>query len=211
MAIGNLVPTINAEGRFEALPPFNTVVNPSKSYRVDGLDTITKLEVEKANLYELMFKPVGVSETDYPVLLKRARDAGAIVVTLLDRYNAPTYVFSTYFKSFPLVDGVIYEQMCMVAYLGPCHPNMKEEVQQVLTHTKQYILAHLGIDATVSLGTIPEVGYTSQEQSDAYENTRKLKITDSSNDITNLNDALLQVQKWQDYAKRLEAMLPAQP
>lgn len=208
MAIGNMIPTMNSQGRFEALPPFDTVVDVAKTYTVEGLDSIKKLEVEKDDLYTLMFQPVGVSIDDYPLLLRRAREANAVVVTLHDRYNVPTYVFSTYFKSIPLIDGVIYEQMVMVASLGPCHPKMKEEIQQVLAHTRQYILNHLGIDATVSLGTIPEVGYTSQEQSDAYENTRKLKITDTSNDISRLNEALLETQKWQDYAKRLEGMLP---
>ena len=104
----NLIPSINAAGRFEALAPFDQVVLPTTYYVVEALRTISEMQALKLNLFTLVFQPIGVSEADYPTVLERARSNGAIIVTLTSRSSAPVYVLSTYFKSFPLIDGVSY-------------------------------------------------------------------------------------------------------
>lgn len=209
MAEQNLIPSIKAAGRFEALAPFDTVVDVNKFYSVEAVRTIAEMEGLKIDIYTRVFKPIGVAETDFQTVLTRARNLGAVVVTLLDRGGIPTYVLSTYFKSFPLVDGVSYERMCLIVDLGPCPPKMREVISQATEHIKSYILDNTGVNSTVQLGTIPTMGYVSGQQADAYEATRKSKITNSNNDISRIRELEALLIKKDDYIARLEARLDA--
>lgn len=207
MADQNMIPAINAAGRFEAAAPFDQIVNQSTYYTVEATRTIHEMEGAKLDLYSLVFAPVGVTPEDFPTVVKRAKDSGAIICALLDRNGTPVYVPTTYLTSFPLVDGVSYERMCMIADLGPVPPSMAAAMQLVLDHTKQFITATMGITSVVRLGTIPTVGYVSQQQADAYENTRKGNITDASNDVAKVRALTQQVANKDVYIAKLEGDL----
>jgi hypothetical protein len=209
MADKNIIPAIHAAGRFEASAPFNTIVDQSKYYTVEATRTIFEMEQAKLDLYTLVFAPVGVVAEDYPTVLARAKAADAIIVSLMDRNGIPVYVPTTYLTSFPLVDGVSYERMCIVADVGAVPPSMQQTLQQAMDHMANYLLTTVGITARVTLGTIPTVGYTSQAQADAYENTRKGKITDASNDVAKVNALTAQLAAAQAYNLELEAALAA--
>lgn len=207
----NLIPSMRAAGRFEALAPFDRVVIPSTYYKVEALRTISEMQALKLNLYTLMFAPVGVLEADYSAILERARSSDAVVVTLTSRLSPPVYVLSTFFKSFPLVDGVAYERMCLVVDLGPLPPSLKDGLAQVEAHVKQYVLSTVGLDSTVSLGTIPTIGYTSAQDAQIFENTRRNKITNGDNDIAKINALQATLVKRDAYIAQLEAKLGARP
>ena len=207
MSTNNLIPSINAAGRFEALAPFDQVVNPDKFYTVEALRTITEMESLKMSLYSLIFKPVGLVEADFPTVMDRARQEGSIIVTLLDRSGKPTYVPSTYFKAFPLTDGVIYERMCVIADMGPCPPDMADVIAQVMAHMQEYILNTVGIDSTVKLGTIPVMGYASRQQADAFHAARLNNIQESNNDIARIRELEERIVKRDQYILELESRL----
>jgi hypothetical protein len=205
----NVIPSINAAGRFEALAPFDKVVIPSTFYTVEALRTIHEMQALKLNLYDLVFAPIGVAETDYSVVLERARSQGAVVVSLTNRFGPTVYVLSTYFKSFPLIDGVAYERMCLVVDLGPCAPSTKDAMAQVQTHVQSYVKAVLGLDTTVKLGTVPTIGYVSAQDALLFENTRKNAITDGDNDVSKINALQTKLVQKDAYIAQLEAKLAA--
>lgn len=211
MADQNLIPSINASGRFEALAPFDGVVDTTKYYTVEALHTIHEMESKKLDLYTLVFAPVGVQSADYQTVLSRAKADGAIIVGLLDRTGAEIYVPTTYLKAFPLTDGVAYERMCLVADLGPCPPSMKDTVAQVQSHMRSYILDAIGVNATVRLGTIPTIGYVSAQQATAYETTRKNAITDSNNDVAKIKNLTALLADRDAYIAELEARITVGP
>lgn len=206
----NLIPTLKSAGRFEANAPFDKVVLPSTYYTVEALRTIPEMQALKLNLYELLFAPVGVAEADYNAVLQRSQASGAVVVVLTNRFGPPVYVLSTYFKSFPLVDGVSYERMCLIVDLGPLPPTMKDALAQVQTHVKDYVLSVVGLESEVKIGTVPSIGYVSRQDADIFEQTRKNKITDGDNDIAKLKKAQADLIKAQAYIAVLEAQLGAQ-
>lgn len=203
----NLIPTLRAAGRFEALAPFDKVVNIATYYSVEALRTIEEMEALKLNLYSLVFEPIGVKQEDYSAVLERARAAGSIIVTLTARNTAPVYVLSTYFKSFPLVDGVAYERMVLVADLGACPPALKDALEQVKTHMVQYIADTVGIDSTVQLGTVPTIGYVSASEAQIFENTRLNKIKAGENDVAKIKALEAQAVADHAYIAELEARL----
>lgn len=205
MATNNIIPSIDARGRFEALAPFDTVVKTDVYYKVEAIRNIHEMEALKLDLYELIFKPVGVTVADFPLVLQRAKDNNAKVLSLLDRTDVATYVITTYLKSWPLVDGVSYENMCAIISFGAVPPSMKETLALSLVHYKEYTEANVGVPVTVSLGTIPTIGYVSKEQSDAYETLRKSKITSNNNDAARALTLERELTAAQVYIAELEA------
>lgn len=205
----NLIPTLRAAGRFEASAPFDSVVNLGTYYSVEALRTIEEMEAMKLNLYSLVFAPVGVKEEDYSAVLERARAAGSVVVVLTSRNSAPVYVLSGYFKSFPLVDGVSYERMVLVADLGACPPALKDALEQVRTHMSSYIADTVGVEATVQLGTVPTIGYVSAEEARIFENTRLNKVKQGDNDVAKLKRLEAEAVTKDAYIVQLETRLGA--
>lgn len=209
MADQNLIPAINTAGSFTAINPFDKVVDPTKFYTVEAIRTIPEMQAMKMNLYELVFKPIGVSQDDYQTVLDRAISLNAVIVSLTSR-NAPTvYVISTYFKSFPLTDGVKYERMALIVDLGACPPSLKDTLVQAQEEIRDYVTNSVGIEATVRVGTIPTPGYVSKSQAATFEQTRKNRITDSDNNVARIQKLEKDVASWQTYARQLEAQLAA--
>jgi len=211
MASNTIIPSIDARGRFEAEAPFDTVVKPEVYYTVEAIRNIHEMEALKLDMFELVFKPAGITADAFPAALEAARKKGAKVLSLLDRADVATYVLTNYLKSWPLVDGVSYEHMVVIADLGPVPPSMADILAKEIEHIKNHIEANVGITTSVTIGTIPTIGYVSKEQADAYENVRKSKITDNGNDVARIRE--LEAQKVRDdaYIAQLEAALAARP
>lgn len=204
------IPAVWSAGSFEANPPFDQVVKPEIFYVVEAVRTIPEMQALKLDLFKMVFEPVGVQDTEYQGLLDTALAQEAVVVTLTSRGRPPVYVLSNYLKSFPLVDGVIYEHLCIIADLGAVPPALKDKVQSVQDHFNEYIKNAMGIpDARVTLGTIPTRGYTSKEEAESWEITRQSAITENPSDVYRLEQALAENRAQAAYIKELEDQLKA--
>lgn len=204
----NIIPAIWAAGKFEANPPFNQVVNPDRYYTVEATRTVSEMQALKVDLFALVFQPVGVAQESYQALVDTAIQANAVIVTLTSKDAAPVYVLSTYLKSFPLVDGVVYERVCIIADLGACPPSLKDRINAGIDHFKNYIKDSIGIkDARVTIGTVPQRAYVSKEQAAAWETTRAAAITAEPSDLLQLEQSNKTIQALQAYIVELETTL----
>lgn len=210
MADNNIIPSINAAGSFTALAPFDKVVDPSIYYTVVDVSTINNFQTNANNLYSKMFEPIGVAEADYPTVLSRALALNAVVVTLSSKNNPDIYVLTNFFSSFPLVDGVVYENISVVASLGAVPPGLKNVCNTLVDHLKSYIQANLGIaNPVVFLGSVPTKGYVSKDDADTFESTRQAAINLTTNDVSLLNQATTTIDKQRTYILELEAKVEA--
>lgn len=201
----NIIPAVYASGSFTANPPFDTVVKQETFYTVEAVRTIPEMQAMKLDLFKLVFQPVGVDANDYQTVLQRAIDEGAVVVTLTSRNSPPVYVISSYFKSFPLVDGVVYERFCIIADLGAVPPALKDRVNAAVDHINNYVKNSLGIaNAKTTIGTIPTRGYVSLEQSQAWEKTRQAAITEEPSDLLRLEKMTVENAELKAYIAYLE-------
>ena len=203
----NLIPEIHAAGRFEAIEPFNKVVDVDTYYTVEAIRTVQEMEGLKLNLYEILFKPIGVSEDDFVTVLSRAKAAGHVVVTLLDRHGKRSNVLSGYFKSFPMKDGVSYERMCLIVDLGAIPPSMNAVLLETQKNIQDLVEDTVGIKSNVRLGTVPTPSYVSREQYEAFERTRKETIKNNDSSVARIRELETALVKKDAYIQRLEQMI----
>lgn len=206
----NPIPSLRAAGKFEAKPPFDQVVDVNVHYSVEAIRTIPEMEGLKLDLYERVYAPANITELDYNTLISVAKAAKAAIITIVDRKGNRVNVPTNYLKSFPLVDGVSYERICMVVDLGPCPPNLLPSITDINQHFKSYAEANLGLEnVAVKLGTVPTIGYVSKEQHEAYELARLGNIQVSKSDVAVINQLEEQLILKDDYIERLEQALEA--
>lgn len=200
----NLIPSVKASGRFEALAPFDKVVDVNTYYTASSIRTIDEMQARKMDLYSLVFKPVGMSEAEAQAVLVTGKEIGAVVVGLTARNKPDVFVLSSYFKSFPLVDGVVYERMCLIVDLGPVPPEFDKVIADVNQHITNYVESKVGIRAEVKIGTVPTIGYVSASQHEVNETTRKNKITNADNDVSRNNELEAELARAQNTITALE-------
>lgn len=211
MADNTIIPALRVTGRFEALAPFDRVINYMASYTVEAIRTVGEMQGLNINIYQRVFQPLGIDQATYLTMLNDIVAAGGVIITLIPRVGAPVYVVSTYLKSFPLVDGFIYERMVVVSDLGALSSNMAPALEEAFTHFHDWILQHYGIQSTVKLGTVPVIGYVSQFEHETMETARKNRITDQQSDLAKNIALEKQVASQLAYIQELEARLGVTP
>lgn len=211
MADNPIIPALRVTGRFEAMEPFSRVINPMASYTVEAIRTVGEMQGLNINIYQRVFAPLGVDQATYLTMLDSIVNAGGVIITLIPRKGAPIYVASTYLKSFPLVDGFLYERMVVVSDLGALSSDMQPALEEAITHFHDWILQHYGIQSTVKIGTVPVIGYVSQFEHETMETARKNRITDNQGDLAKNLSMENTIASQQAYIKELEARLGVTP
>lgn len=205
----NIVPTFYAAGSYEAANPFDATVIKGKYYTVEGIRSVSEMQGDNRDMYGLIFKPAGVAEADYPDMLAEVTSKKGAILTLIAIDGSRVYVPTTYLTAFPLVDGVSLERLCGIIDFGAVPPTLKTEIDSVLIHIKNYVEAHVGVTANVTLGTMPTIGYVSKEQNDVNETTRKNKIADAKSDVILNAEYEETIAKQAAYIIELEAKITA--
>lgn len=206
----NIIPAVYAAGSFEAIPPFTNVVDPKIFYTVEAVRTVPEMQALKVDLFKTVFQPAGVDEPTYKDMVERAIQDGVVVISLTSRGREPVYVLSSHLKSFPLVDGVIYERMCIITDLGACPPALKDRLNAAIDHINNYVKNSMGIaNPKTVLGTIPTRGYVSKEQAEAWEKTRQAAIIEEPSDLVRAEKLTVENQQLYAYIAELEAQLKA--
>lgn len=206
----NIIPAPWTAGSFTANVPFDSVVNPALYYTVSAVRTVQEMLALKSDLFKLVWEPAGVETADYQSQLAQLQAINGAIICLSSKNNPDIYVPSTYIKSFPLVDGVIYEHMCIYADLGSVPPSFSGRINSAIAHFQNYLKDMVGIsDPRVNLGTVQTRGYVPKEQADAWENTRQLAVKDNPSDLIRLEAANRTISQQSAYIAELEAALIA--
>ena len=207
----NNIPSIRSAGKFVANAPYDKVVLPEVFYTVEAVRTLPEMQALKIDLFTTVFQPAGYTSEQAQQEILTAIDNKAVVVSLTSRGRAPVYVLSTFLKSIPLLDGVVYENLALIVSLGPCPPSMKDQVNNAIEHFNNYIKECFGIkDPSTVIGTIPTRGYVSKQTAIDWENSRQLQITSEPSDTVKLTEAQRTISEQQIYIKELEDIITAQ-
>lgn len=207
----NNIPSIRSAGKFVANAPYDKVVSPDVFYTVEAIRTIPEMQALKIDLFTTVFQPVEYTAEQAQQEIQAGIDAKAVVVSLTSRGRAPVYVLSTFLKSIPLLDGVIYENIALIVSLGPCPPSLKDKLNNAIEHMNNYVKDSIGIkDPNTTIGTIPTRGYVSKETAEAWEKSRLLQITEEPSDAVKLAEANRIINEQSAYIKQLEDTITGQ-
>lgn len=207
----NNIPSIRSAGKFVANVPYDKVVNPEVFYTVEAIRTLPEMQALNIDLFTTVFQPAGYTTEQTQQEIQTAIDNKAVVVSLTSRGRGPVYVLSTFLKSIPLLDGVIYENLALIVSLGVCPPSMKDRLNVAIEHINNYIKESVGIkEPNTTLGTIPTRGYVSRETAENWERSRQLQITEEPSDTIKLAEANKTISELQTYIKELEATITGQ-
>lgn len=185
----NMIPAPWAAGQFEATAPFDLVVDQGTYYTVEAIRTVGEMQGANQDLYTKVLQPAGIPKDETTAFLDELIKAKALIIVLTSTGNAPVYVPSSYLASFPAVDGVVYEHMCLIVDMGAVPPQFADKIQEQMNYIQQYVATGMGVDAAVQVGVIPTKTYVPKEQADLWEHSRQLKIAGSTNLIIE-NEAL---------------------
>lgn len=203
----NMIPGIYAAGQFEANTPFDKVLDEKGYYSVEAVRTIAEMQGRKIDLYTLVLAPAGIPKDQTVTFIDELIKNKAVIVTLTRNGSEPIYIPSTYLKSFPQIDGVVYEHLCLVLDLGAVPPDFKDKIGQHLVELREYVSKNIGVDNTVQVGTIPQKAYVSKEQAKQWEVSRQLKIKDVNSTTVQLETANKEISELKAYITKLEAAL----
>lgn len=206
----NIIPQLYAKGSFEAYAPFDTVVDASAFYTVEDTVTPAQMLARKIDLYATVWEPAGADDADYQQQLSALTNLNGAIIVLSSKNGSDVYVPSTHIKSFPLVDGVIYEHLCIITDCGAVPPAFKDVLNSGIDHFNNYMKDNYGLaNPRTVLGTIQTRGYVSKDQADAWENTRQQQIQSNPSDLIRLNAALATIAQQTAYIAELEDALKA--
>lgn len=204
----NIIPQLYAKGSFEAYAPFDTVVKPAAFYTVVDVITPSQMLAAKVDLFKTVWEPAGASDADYQQQLTALQAINGAIIVLSSKNASDVYVPSTQIKSYPLVDGVIYEHLCYIVDCGAVPPSFKDVMNSGIDHFTNYMKDNYGLATPrVTLGTIQTRGYVPKEQAEAWENTRQQQIKQNPSDLILLNQALAVNAQQAAYIAELEEAL----
>lgn len=205
----NIIPAIYSAGQFEATHPFDVVVDSTVYYTTEAIRTVSEMQSANIDIYSKVLQPVGIPKDETTNWINELLKNDAVIITLTSKGNKPVYVPSTYLRSFPAIDGVVYEHMCIVADLGAVPPTLKDKLKQQLDEISKYVESNIGVSATVQIGVIPTKSYVSKEQAENFENSRLLKIKNSDNLVLKNERQEKEIVELKAYITKLENALKA--
>lgn len=204
----NIIPQLWVAGSFEALAPFNQIVDPKLYYTVEGTDGVADFQTKMPNVFKAVYQPVGLTEADYLVKIATLKELDGAIITLTSKGNPPVYVPSNYIKSFPLVDGVVYEHICLITNLGAVPPEFKDKINSAIDHFNNYVIDMLGLEnPSTVIGVVQTRGYVPKEFAEVWEQTRQTRIKGNPSDLIRLNEAQKTVDAQAVYITELEDAL----
>lgn len=205
--MSNLIPGMYVEGSFTAKPPFDTVVSPDVYLKVEALRTVDELRSANVNLFNSIFKPVGILEEDGEILLRELDDTAGVVIVLTAPGKVDVYLPSSHLLSFPAADGVKYEHLALIVDLGAVPPSLRGALAETMQEIQDLVLHRVGVDNVVNIGVVPMSGYVKPGQATAFENARRNKILNTKTNVILIKELQDKVAKMEIYIKTLEGKL----
>lgn len=109
-----VIPPIGAKGRFNFLEPFDNEQYKKEELKVSAVRAFKELKDSGIDIYELIYRPVGLSEND----LLEDMDNNVPIIILESQAGKYLNIPANRIQSLPDISGVKYQQRMLVANLG---------------------------------------------------------------------------------------------
>lgn len=204
----NIVVAPGTQGMFEAEAPFDKVIDPTVYYTVQSVRSPAEMLANKLDLFKLIWSPAGATELDYQQQLAALTSVNGMFMVLSAKNKPLVYLPSNAVRSYPLVDGVLYEHLCIILDCGAVPGTFKDVMNSGLDHCVNYLKDHYGMEnPKATIGTIQTRAYVPKEQAEAWENSRQQRIKANPSDLVRANKAEALVLSQQAYIEELQEAL----
>lgn len=177
-----MVPNIGDRGTYVLKAPW--VLDQKGEYTCHALRSFGEISKNNINVYEIFYKPKGISEQSY----KSDADAGAVIVALRASTGNYVYVPSTYILGVPNGSGYAYSRRLFTIDLGALPNGLSTEALQ--TDLVTTINARFGINPSIREVELPISEIVTPDNHEAIERGRKGRITEPGNLESRYKDLL---------------------
>lgn len=201
----NLIPPINATGIYSLSAPFSTNYNMNLSYNciaVRKIEDIIKLGIDPFVTY---YSPSNITKERYEADLLE----DVCIVTLESESGDHIYVPTTFIVSYPNVNGVPYNNVALMLYLGALPDSMN--LDYVKTKLISDVVGILGITPTVETVVTSEKTLLSHDNHQVAETARKAQISITNTEYAENMRLREQVQKLTSQIVQLETHILSNP
>ena len=137
-----IIPPINAKGKFVLSPPFDGLISDKEEFTVVAIRSLT--EIEPDNPLDNIYKPVGLTEDD----MKEDRFNNIQIIVLSSTSGRFVYVPSNKIASMPIITGASYQERMLSINLGllPERLDLSLEIDDI----REFILSKIGVNASIT-------------------------------------------------------------
>lgn len=109
-----IIPMVGTQGYYKIATPYDRYFIPTVRYTCQAIRTLQHYLAEGQDPYTLFYSPYGLTKTDY----EQDYAEGMSIVALQAETGPLLYVPARYILSYPLTDGVAYQEMMVGVSLG---------------------------------------------------------------------------------------------
>ena len=196
------IPFIGTKGRFKFKEPFNDELNDNTTYIVESVRTFNNLLDSGIDIYEMVYKPKGLTEEDYNNDLI---DGKIVLVELMDEAGKYYTVPSNYIVSVPDINGVLYRDKMVAVDLGYLPDNY--DFTEFKANLTDLVKSLIGVDVDVNVIDASPTIMMTIEQHKTNEAERLSVIQNEDNVYVRLQDCENKVSQASDIISSLELAL----
>jgi len=160
-----LSPQVGVKGFYGVLPPFVLEDSP---YECTNVATMKSLIISGVNVYDVFFKPYGLSKTEYDV----AYQSNDRIITLTSDSGEELELPEYYVNSIPLIDNVIYGNKSLVVELGEMPLDI--DLSNIVNVIKEQAILLLGVEARCTKVSLKKFRYVTAQEHNLITAKRKL-------------------------------------
>ena len=167
----NPTPVIGTQGRYILSPPFDGYSANNEIYTCQGLRYLDDYLSLSEDPFSLIYEPVGITRADYADDLKN----NALIVSLVKESGEILYLPEKYIQSYPILDGVIYQNRGLAINLGPLPTST--DLSGLLLLLQQDIYGAIGITPKVVEKMISAPIVVADADHQLAQNQRQLNLS----------------------------------
>lgn len=192
-------PVLNSKGLFKLRLPY--IADPTVIYTVIGIRKFNDFTETGKEVFENVYQPVGLSETDFnnDLLL------GASVVTLTSAKLPTIFVPDTYIEEYPGLDFVAYNHVVLSLSLGAIPDKL--DLTFLIDQIQGIVSDSIGVIANVKQHIAPSTGLITSDEHDALEIARTNAITNRVTDWAKVLQMQSDITDYQAKIATLEQIL----
>lgn len=167
-----IVPKVGDRGTFTLKTPW--VINTNTEFTCHAIRSFTELSKNNINVYNMFYKPKGLSEAIYST----DSSSGVLIVALRSSNGSFIYVPSSYILSIPNMEGYAYARRIVSIELGALPVGLSTDA--IRADIADMITNRFGVVPTVREVTLPINEVVTPDNHAALEAGRQGLITENA-------------------------------